>query len=71
MLTAGLSYLELGAQPPNPEWGAMLNAGRNYLWDAWWMSIFPGLAIVWAILCINLLGDGLHDALDPRLKNVR
>ncbi len=71
MLTAGLSYLGLGAQPPNPEWGAMLNAGRSYLRDAWWMSIFPGLAIVWAVLCINLLGDGLRDALDPRLKNIR
>lgn len=71
MLTAGLSYLGLGAQPPSPEWGAMLNAGRSQLRSAWWMSIFPGLAIVWAILCINMLGDGLRDALDPRLKNIR
>jgi peptide/nickel transport system permease protein len=71
MLTAGLSYLGLGAQPPSPEWGAMLNAGRSYLREAWWMSVFPGLAIFWAVLCINLLGDGLRDALDPRLKQLR
>ena len=71
MMTAGLSYIGLGAQPPSPEWGAMLMAGRSYLREAWWMSIFPGLGIVWAVLCINLLGDGLRDALDPRLKNLR
>lgn len=68
MLTAGLSYLGLGAQPPSPEWGAMLNYGRNYLRDAWWMSVFPGLAIFAAVLFINLLGDGLRDALDPKLR---
>ena len=68
MMTAGLSYIGLGAQPPSPEWGAMLNYGRNYLRDAWWMSIFPGLAIFIAVLCINILGDGLRDALDPRLR---
>jgi peptide/nickel transport system permease protein len=68
MLTAGLSYIGLGAQPPSPEWGAMLNYGRSYLRDAWWMSIFPGLAIFFAVLCINVLGDGLRDALDPRLR---
>jgi peptide/nickel transport system permease protein len=71
MLTAGLSYLGLGAQPPSPEWGAMLNAGRSLMRDAWWMSVFPGLAIFWTVLCINLLGDGLRDALDPRLKNIQ
>jgi len=71
LLTSGLSYLGLGAQPPSPEWGAMLNAGRSYLRNAWWMSVYPGLAIVWAVVCINLLGDGLRDALDPRLKNLR
>lgn len=65
---AGLSYLGLGAQPPSPEWGAMLNAGRGLMYDAWWMSVFPGLAIFVAVLCVNLLGDGLRDALDPRLR---
>jgi len=68
MTTAGLSYIGLGAQPPSPEWGAMLNYGRDYLRDAWWMSVFPGLAIFVAVLCINLLGDGLRDALDPKLR---
>jgi peptide/nickel transport system permease protein len=68
MATAGLSYIGLGAQPPSPEWGAMLNYGRTFLRQAWWMSVFPGAAIFWAVLCINLLGDGLRDALDPKLK---
>jgi peptide/nickel transport system permease protein len=68
MLTTGLSYIGLGAQPPSPEWGAMLNHGRMYLRDAWWMSVFPGLAIFWAVLSVNMLGDGLRDALDPRLR---
>jgi peptide/nickel transport system permease protein len=68
MATAGLSYIGLGAQPPSPEWGAMLNYGRTYLRDAWWMSVFPGLAIFAAVLFINLLGDGLRDALDPKLR---
>ncbi len=71
LMTSGLSYLGLGAQPPSPEWGAMLNAGRSYLRNAWWMSVYPGFAIVWAVVSINLLGDGLRDALDPRLKNLR
>lgn len=69
LATSGLSYIGLGAQPPSPEWGAMLNAARPYLRDAWWMSIFPGLAVFLAVLSINLLGDGLRDALDPRLKS--
>jgi peptide/nickel transport system permease protein len=68
MVTAGLSYIGLGAQPPSPEWGAMLNYGRDFLHDAWWMSVFPGLAIFLAVLFINLLGDGLRDALDPKLR---
>jgi peptide/nickel transport system permease protein len=68
LTTAGLSYVGLGAQPPSPEWGAMLNYGRQYLRDAWWMSIFPGFAIFLAVLCVNLLGEGLRDALDPKLK---
>jgi peptide/nickel transport system permease protein len=68
LTTAGLSYVGLGAQPPSPEWGAMLNYARDYIRDAWWISIFPGFAIFVSVLCINLLGDGLRDALDPRLK---
>ena len=68
LTTAGLSYLGLGAQPPSPEWGAMLNAGRTQLRDAWWMSVFPGLAIFLAVLFVNLLSDGLRDALDPKLR---
>jgi peptide/nickel transport system permease protein len=66
MLTAGLSYLGLGAQPPSPEWGAMLNWGRSYLSNAWWMSAFPGLAVFIAVLSINVFGDGLQDALNPK-----
>jgi peptide/nickel transport system permease protein len=66
MLTAGLSYLGLGAQPPAPEWGAMLNLGRTYLRSAPWMSIYPGLAVSLTVLAINLIGDGLRDALDPK-----
>lgn len=65
---AGLSFIGLGAQPPTPEWGAMLSTGQNYIRDAWWMSVFPGLAIAVTVLSLNLLGDGLRDALDPRLK---
>jgi peptide/nickel transport system permease protein len=68
MVTAGMSYIGLGAQPPSPEWGAMLNYGRNYLREAWWMSMFPGLAIFVAVMCVNLFGDGLRDALDPKLR---
>ncbi len=66
--TASLSFLGLGVQPPSPEWGAMLSGGRNFLRDAVHLTLFPGLAIVITILALNLLGDGLRDALDPRLK---
>ncbi|ABR48043.1 binding-protein-dependent transport systems inner membrane component [Alkaliphilus metalliredigens QYMF] len=65
---AGLSYIGLGAPPPTPEWGSMLSSGQNYIRTAWWMSVFPGLAIFITVLSLNLLGDGLRDALDPRLK---
>ncbi|MGH2403353.1 MAG: ABC transporter permease [bacterium] len=65
---AALSFLGLGAQPPDPEWGALLSEGRSYLRVAWWMTAFPGLAIMVTVLAINLLGDGLRDALDPRLR---
>jgi len=66
--TASLSFIGLGVQPPDPEWGAMLSSGRNFLRDAVHLTLFPGLAIVITILALNLLGDGLRDALDPRLK---
>lgn len=69
IIAAGLSFLGLGAQPPLPEWGAMLSSGRQYLRDAWWMATFPGIAIMFTVLAFNLVGDGLRDALDPRLKN--
>ena len=68
MITAGLSYLGLGAQPPSPEWGAMLNLGRQFMRHAWWMPVFPGVAIVIAVLSINLIGDGLQDAINPKLR---
>ena len=66
--TAGLSFIGLGIQPPAPEWGSMLSGGRQYLRYAWWVPTFPGVAIMITILSLNLLGDGLRDALDPRLK---
>lgn len=65
---AALSFLGLGAQPPTAEWGRMLSDGRQYLRDQWWISTFPGLAIMVTVLAMNMLGDGLRDALDPRLK---
>ena len=65
---AGLSYLGLGARPPAPEWGAMLNDARDYWLSAPWALIFPGIAITTLVLGFNLLGDGLRDALDPKLK---
>lgn len=65
---AALSFLGLGAQPPTAEWGIMLSEGRVYLRSASWVTTFPGLAIMITVLAINLLGDGLRDVLDPRLK---
>jgi len=69
VLEAGLSFLGLGVQPPTPSWGSMVAAGRNVLLNAWWLSTFPGLAIVFTVLSFNLVGDGLRDALDPRLRS--
>lgn len=66
--TAALSFLGLGVQAPAPEWGALLSAGRNYIRDNSYLTFIPGLAIMLTILALNLLGDGLRDALDPRLK---
>lgn len=68
VLEAGLSFLGLGVQPPTPSWGTMVDAGRGVLLAAWWLSTFPGLAIVFTVLSFNLVGDGLRDALDPRLR---
>jgi peptide/nickel transport system permease protein len=69
LLTASaMSFLGFGAQPPSPDWGAILNEGRTYLRSAPWISTFPGLAILITVLGFNFLGDGLRDALDPRLK---
>jgi peptide/nickel transport system permease protein len=65
LIEASLSYLGLSAQPPTPSWGNMLNEGRTYLETAPWISVFPGIAIMVAVLAFNLLGDGLRDVLDP------
>lgn len=67
IIGASLSYLGVGVQPPTPEWGSMLSEGRNYLLGQWWIATFPGMAIFIAVLAINLLGDGLREALDPRI----
>jgi peptide/nickel transport system permease protein len=70
ILEAALSFLGLGAQPPAPSWGSMLNFGRGYMAIAPWTALAPGFAIFWAVLGFNLLGDGLRDLLDPRLRQV-
>jgi peptide/nickel transport system permease protein len=69
LTAAGLSFIGLGIQPPTPEWGSMLSGGRGYIRDYWYLTLFPGLAIVITIFGLNVLGDGLRDALDPKLKN--
>jgi peptide/nickel transport system permease protein len=66
LTAAGLGFLGLGAQAPLPEWGAMISEGRRYMMDSWWMVAIPGGAILLVSLAFNLLGDGLHDVLDPR-----
>jgi peptide/nickel transport system permease protein len=66
-----LSFLGIGVKPPSSEWGLMLTDARNFLRDAWWVGTFPGLAITVTVVGINLLGDGLRDALDPRLRGAR
>lgn len=65
---SGLSFLGMGVPPPTPTWGMMLAEGRGYILDAWWLATLPGLAIMLTILSVNLVGDGLRDVLDPRLK---
>jgi peptide/nickel transport system permease protein len=67
---AALSFLGLGAQPPTPEWGAMLADGREYMMDAWWIATFPGIAIMIAVLGFNFFGDALRNALDPKMERV-
>ncbi len=64
---SGLSFLGLGVQPPEPSWGNILTSGKDYITVAWWLSLFPGLAILITVLSYNLVGEGLRDALDPRL----
>ena len=68
MMAAGLSFLGLGAQPPTAEWGVMLSSGRQFIRNAPHLSVLPGLAIFLVVLALNFLGDGLRDALDPRLR---
>lgn len=70
LFCSSLSFLGLGAQPPSPDWGAMISDGKDYLRYAPWMSVFPGLAIALAAVSFNLLGDGLRDLLDPRMREV-
>lgn len=68
LVGSGLSFLGLGAQPPTAEWGLMTAVGRDVLGKAWWISTFPGLAILSVVMACNLLGDGLRSSLDPRMK---
>ena len=68
LTTASLSFIGLGAQPPTPEWGAMVATGKDYILDQWWMATFPGFAIFLAVMAFNLLGDGLQEALSPVLR---
>lgn len=65
---ASLSFLGLGVKPSTPTWGAMLANGREYITDAWWLVVIPGIAIMITVLSVNLLGDWLRDRLDPRLR---
>jgi len=67
LIESGLSFLGLGVQPPNPSWGNILTSGKDNIEVAWWLSLFPGLAILTTVLSYNLVGEGLRDALDPRL----
>jgi len=67
LTAASLSFLGLGPQPPTPEWGAMLSDGRAYIRNAWWLTVFPGIALTLTVLSTNLIGDALRDALDPKM----
>ncbi len=68
LIEAGLSFLGMSVQPPTPSWGNIIEGGRQYLVQAWWVSTFPGLAIVVTVIAFNFIGDGLRDALDPRVR---
>ncbi|MFB6250786.1 MAG: ABC transporter permease [Halobellus sp.] len=70
-VAASLSFLGLGVQPPTPSWGIMLSTGRQFITSAWWISVFPGLAIVLVIMSFNFLGEGLRDTIDPKLEDKR
>jgi ABC-type dipeptide/oligopeptide/nickel transport system permease subunit len=70
LIASGLSYLGLGASLTSPEWGAMLADGQQHIQNAWWSAVFPGVAIILAVMAVNLLGDGLRDALDPKTTRV-
>jgi peptide/nickel transport system permease protein len=66
LLEASLSFLGLGIQPPTPTWGNMIAEGREALYNAWWVAVFPGIALAVTVIGFNLLGDGLRDLLDPK-----
>ena len=66
--TGGLSFLGLGAQPPTPEWGAMIMSARQFMRESWWYTTFPGIALVTTVIGFNLLGNGLRDYLDPKMS---
>lgn len=68
LTSSGLSFIGLGAQPPIPEWGAMLSEARNYIRESWWFPVFPGLAVSITVLAFNLVGDGFRDILDPKFR---
>jgi peptide/nickel transport system permease protein len=71
LLEATLSFLGLGVQPPMPSWGGILSTGRVYMTNAWWIATFPGLAMLLAVLAVNILGDWLRDIWDPRIQRMR
>jgi peptide/nickel transport system permease protein len=68
LIAAGLSFLGLGVEPPTPEWGTMVSRGRSFMRQSWWVATFPGLASMVTVMAINLFGDGLRDALDPKYR---
>ncbi|MER3514343.1 MAG: D-ala-D-ala transporter subunit, partial [Chloroflexota bacterium] len=68
LAAAGLSFIGFGAQPPTPEWGVMISEGRQFISTQFWLSLYPGLAILLTVTAFNLLGDGLRDMLDPQLR---
>jgi peptide/nickel transport system permease protein len=70
LISAGLSFIGFGAQPPTPEWGVMVSDGRTFLMDQWWVATFPAVAILLLVLGFNLVGDGIRDVLDPRLRKM-